>query len=268
MSQEFLIICLTYAPGIFFTSILGLCFGGYSTMAAYRLPRNERWFGLKPRCLHCNHVLYLKDFMPIISYFWNKNKCKYCGGPIENQLVYLFVEVATLILCVLCFLQFDFSELYLLTTGLVVTAVVIVATDVDKHFIADKSITLVLLFGIIYRVLLDGTIYNMLYGVFGFLIAGMIIRHLYFFFHKNSTDGNDYLKFSTDNKFSGAGFQYVKLLTATGAWIGVELSLLFAFIVTLLIYLLLTYMVMKISKAKEIPFSIPIITALLCSVMQ
>lgn len=262
-----LLTLLEYAPGIFFSTIVGLGFGSYSTMAVYRLPRGERWMGLKPRCLHCGHVLVLRDFFPIFSFLWNKNECRYCGGKIEMQLIYMFVEIATVILCIWAFLLYGFSEYYLMMTAFSVTVVVIVATDIDKHFISDKALIVLLGFGLMYRGMLDDSIYNMVYGGAIAITLGMVIRHVYYrFIRKDIETAMDYTKYTTDDKFAGPGFLYIKLLAVCGIWVGASEIVIFG-VVTML-FTILVMIAYKVMKQSHISYSIPLIISSLLVIFQ
>lgn len=256
-----LLTFLEYFPGILFSIIMGLGFGGYSTMGAYRLPRGERWIGVKPRCLHCNHVLVLKDFFPIFSYLWNKNQCKYCGGLIECQPVYLYVEVATVVFCVTSFLAFGFNEIYLLVMALGVLAALITAMDMDKHFVSGKLVIVLFVTGILYRGIDDPSIYNIIAGVTLMLVISMLIRHAYFYLKGDLETAFDYTRYDDRDKFSGAGFQYVKLATACGAWTGLTGLPIFIFIG--LILLLVLWLIRKLGYIQQIPYSVPLLTALM-----
>lgn len=222
ISTEEIIALLMYGPGILFSIILGLGFGSYATMAVYRLPRGEPWIGLKPRCLACEHVLLLSDFFPIVSWFRRSSGCKYCGAPIELKTVYVWVEVAVLLLCIASFLTFGFSEIYLLMIGLSIALVVLVAADIDMAIIPNTVLTTLLVLGVAYRLIQESTIYAILIPAMIALVVGTIVRYSYYRSKGEEEVATDFMCHGTHARFDGPGFSYVKLYTILAIWVGVE----------------------------------------------
>ncbi|MCH2037664.1 MAG: hypothetical protein MK137_03630, partial [Rickettsiales bacterium] len=179
----------------------------------------------------------------------------------------LFVEIATVILCVWAFLLYGFSEQYVIMTAFSVTAVVVVGMDIDKHYISDKTLLVLLCFGLIHRGMHDPGIYNLLYGGALMLTVGMVIRHVYYrFIKKDIETAMDYTKYSTDDKFAGPGFPYIKLMTVCGVWIGFSDMLIFLPVIVLL--LVATMLLYKILKQPDVPYSLPLLVPLLLVVFQ
>lgn len=158
-----------------FSVILGLGWGSYATMATYRFPRNENWGGKKPRCPSCEHELKFRDFAPIWAYVVNRGRCKFCG--VKVTPVYLCTEIYCLLVFILSYLAFGFSEQFLLVSLLGVFIVIFSVTELESKVIPDKALFLLLLFGSVYRAWLDQSIYGMIYGGLIAMLLGITSRH-------------------------------------------------------------------------------------------
>ena len=77
---------------IVLTAILGACFGSFSNVLIYRLPRNLSVVGPRSFCPHCKKQVSWYDNIPLISWLILQGKCRGCSAPISPR--YLFIEVA------------------------------------------------------------------------------------------------------------------------------------------------------------------------------
>ena len=110
-------------------------------------------------------------------------------------------------------------------------------------------------------------IYNMIYGGAVSLAVAMAIRYVYFALIKGDKEtALDYTRYTTDDKFAGAGFLYVKLMAVCGFWVGLSDILSFALIA--LITLIITLLIYRIKRNAEIAYSIPLLTSLLLILFQ
>lgn len=89
--------------------LLGLCFGSFINALVWRLhqqsqPKETRKAGkkdlsiLKGRsmCVHCNHTLYLKDLVPVLSWLSSYGRCRYCRRRIHWQYPVLEITMPVL----------------------------------------------------------------------------------------------------------------------------------------------------------------------------
>lgn len=213
---------LTYIPGTLFSLMIGIGLGSYATMAVWRLPRNEPWIGLPPRCLHCNTRLKLKDFFPLISWLRHKGKCAYCHTPIDYKALYLMVEISCIITSIACFLIFGFGEAYILAMALSYTLIITMAMDYDKRSIPNVTLWILLALSLSYRIWQDHEIFNAIFAGSTALLIAMLIRTGWYNLTKQRTIACDYLEFGTHDRFAGPGFSYVKLFTLCGIWCGID----------------------------------------------
>ncbi|MEK7096145.1 MAG: prepilin peptidase [Patescibacteria group bacterium] len=84
--------------------VLGLCFGSFVNAVVWRTRQQAKSRKLKTKspkqfsilngrsqCVHCGHVLFSKDLVPILSWLILRGKCRYCQKPISLQ--YPIVEI-------------------------------------------------------------------------------------------------------------------------------------------------------------------------------
>ena len=73
------------------TLVLGACFGSFVTLAAWRLPREEDIIRTPSRCPRCRHVLSAAALVPVLSWLWQRGRCRYCAVAIP--LRYMMIEM-------------------------------------------------------------------------------------------------------------------------------------------------------------------------------
>lgn len=76
-----------------FFFIFGLFWGSFLNNIALRLEKNEDFLFSRSKCPSCGKILTWKELIPILSFIWQKGKCKGCGSKIS--LRYPLVEIFT-----------------------------------------------------------------------------------------------------------------------------------------------------------------------------
>jgi leader peptidase (prepilin peptidase)/N-methyltransferase len=164
--------------GIIWNIALGMTMGNYATSFVARLPNNiPSLTGAKPYCMNCNTSLLTIDLFPIFSYLFSRGKCRYCAYPIPRK--HLYVELATIVAYIISYLLYGFSELYiifsLLATSIIILSAIYLTTKKFEESIFFTSLLLV----VMYRVLIDGSIYGVFVSsLLGFII-GIVLRLFY-----------------------------------------------------------------------------------------
>ncbi len=220
-------------PWAFYTLalFLGLSFGSFLNVVAYRLPRMmerdwklecHEFLELDPpeletslaslslatpasACPNCGHKIRFWENIPVISYLFLKAKCSSCGTGISFQ--YPAVELLTALASLT--VAYTFGVTIQTVLALLFTWVLIALTliDIKKQLLPD-DITLPLLWaGILlsfFNIFTDLTS-----SVIGAMAGYLILWSIYHLF-----------KLLT--KKEGMGFGDFKLLAALGAWVGFE----------------------------------------------
>jgi len=181
--------------------IFGAVFGSYATLFAYRLPRGEscfgRYFGKKSRCPNCGFTIITRDLIPLLNWIITCGKCRSCKTKIPR--IHLFVELSTTILFLICYLNFGFTELFIINCLIAVSMVVAMACDMTHKKFTRETLIFLLFFVTINRVLFDQALTNIVYslalGIFASTIFYQLIckKFRYIFFSEEQFF--DYIKF-------------------------------------------------------------------------
>lgn len=119
-----------------FAAILGLIFGSFGTVVAYRLPKGESVVGGRSKCPSCGHTITAVENVPLFSYLFLRGRCRNCGTKISPR--YPAIEVITAVLFALGALKFDLSLELFVYVGLFWTLVVLTVIDLEEKKLPDK----------------------------------------------------------------------------------------------------------------------------------
>jgi len=218
-------------PWVFYAVILflGLSFGSFLNVVAYRLPRMmerdwkrecHEFLELEPpefedgltslslaspasACPNCGHKIRFWENIPVISYLFLKAKCSSCatGISIQYPVVELLTALASLAVA------YTFGVTIQTVAALMFTWVLIALTliDIKKQLLPD-NITLPLLWAGILLSFFD-VFTDLRSSVIGAIAGYMILWSIY-------------QLFKLITKKEGMGFGDFKLLAALGAWAG------------------------------------------------
>ncbi len=159
---------------IFF--ILGTLMGSFYTVVGLRLPKKENFINSRSHCDYCNHKLKLFDMIPLISYIFQKGKCRYCGKKIDALSTY--IEFFTGVLFAVAFYSFNFSYELLIALGIVSLLMIIVVSDITYLIIPDEVLMFFSSYFIIIQILnlgWQGAIGKILTGLFLFTVMYIIM---------------------------------------------------------------------------------------------
>lgn len=155
--------------GIILAVTFGLAVGNYACSLVHRLPRGKLLLDKTPYCGSCGHLLDVKDLFPMISAIMLKHRCRYCG--VKFPTSHTWTEALVALLFVLAFLQHGFTEQFFLIAIVAVFLITLAAIEANDHMIMRKVLISVAIAGMIFRVLIDHTIFGFFAGA---LFGGMI----------------------------------------------------------------------------------------------
>lgn len=101
---------LSAFPSVFLLTIaavLGACFGSFSNVLVYRLPRNLSVVGPRSFCPNCKNQVSWYDNIPLLSWLMLKGKCRHCHEKISPR--YLVLEVAGIACALVAFARFGLT---------------------------------------------------------------------------------------------------------------------------------------------------------------
>ncbi len=98
-----------YPPVFLLTiaAVLGACFGSFSNVLIYRLPRNLSVVGPRSFCPSCKKQVAWYDNIPLLSWLMLRGKCRHCGEGISPR--YLILEIAGVACAMVAFARFGLT---------------------------------------------------------------------------------------------------------------------------------------------------------------
>ncbi len=129
------------------TVFIGLVFGSFATALSYRLPRDVSIVTrTRSQCPACGHDLGVMDLVPVFSWIFLRNKCRYCRKVIGWQ--YPLIELATLALCLLLYSVYGLKPETAAVFALAPVLVSLIDIDLRYKIIPDSLNLAVLLTGV------------------------------------------------------------------------------------------------------------------------
>ncbi len=159
--------------GIIWAVALGFAVGNYACSLVHRLPRGRLILDKKPYCGNCGEMLQVRDLFPVVSALMLKHRCRYCGTPFPVS--HTWTELLVGLLFVLAFFAHHFSEHFLLIVTIGVFLITLAAIEANEGVIMGKILLCIVVFGMLYRTLQDGTLFNFFQGGLLGLIAGAVL---------------------------------------------------------------------------------------------
>ncbi len=159
--------------GLIWSLTLGFAAGNFACSLVYRLPRGKSILENKPYCGSCGHALATSDLFPVFSALILRHKCRYCAAAIP--ISHFWTEIVIGALFCLCYVQFNFSQEYLLIAGIGVFFVIMAAIEANDKVVMTSVLVTLSVLGMIFRTLQDGEIYNFFQGGLFALLLGAIV---------------------------------------------------------------------------------------------
>lgn len=172
--------------------IIGTIFGSFYNLVGLRVPKKESIMLPRSHCDKCNHTLAWYELIPILSFIFQKGKCKNCNTKLSY--FYPFSELACGILFMVSYYSFGFSYDLIISLTLVSFFIMIIISDLNYLIIPDRFIVIPSIIIIIVTILNKGitnAFIQILYGLIGFIIMYLIMLLGNFLFKKESLGGAD-----------------------------------------------------------------------------
>jgi prepilin signal peptidase PulO-like enzyme (type II secretory pathway) len=187
---------------------LGLIFGSFAGAASWRLPRQITLFS-RSACPHCSGLLAPRDLVPVLSWLWQKGRCRRCGKPISSR--YAAIELLTALLFVLSWRASDGDQaLAVVLAGVSTLSMIIIAADLEERIIPNAALWPLLALGLIWHWLLgDGYLDGIITGL---LLLGLTAALQWGYRHLRGFDGIG----GGDVKFLGVAGFFLGLSGAAG----------------------------------------------------
>jgi leader peptidase (prepilin peptidase)/N-methyltransferase len=129
-------LVVTTAAGASIAGVLGLIFGSFLNVVAYRLPRGESLATPASRCPGCDTPIKPYDNVPVLSWLLLRGRCRSCGTKIAWR--YPLVELTTALLMALTVVVLGPTEEVWLGLAFVLLLVPVAVIDYDFRIIPNK----------------------------------------------------------------------------------------------------------------------------------
>lgn len=220
---------------IFF--ILGTVMGSFYTVVGLRLSKHENFINSHSHCDNCGHTLSLYEMIPILSFLFQRGRCRHCNKKIDSLSTYM--ELFTGILFAVSFYSFSFSYELLIALGITSMLIIIAVSDLTYLVIPDEILIFFSIYFIIINILNLGfykAILSIGNGIFLFLIMYLIMLFGNKILKKESLGGGD-----------------IKMMFVFGLVLDPLLGVLSIFLGSL-IALPVSFLLLLKNKEKVIPF--------------
>jgi leader peptidase (prepilin peptidase)/N-methyltransferase len=123
---------------IAFAALLGLLWGSFASVVAYRIPRREPIASGRSRCPACGHVIAALDNIPVVAYVARRARCRHCGARIAAR--YPLIEIATAVLFALSAWRFGASATAVVYAAFFWVLIVLSVIDIDHHLLPNRIV--------------------------------------------------------------------------------------------------------------------------------
>lgn len=216
---------------IFF--IFGSCIFSFLNVVIYRVPRKESFVKGFSMCTSCGHRLYGIDMVPIISWLMLKRRCRYCGEKISPR--YAMVETLGGITAIFCFIRFGYNLKAITVFAFLCVLTVVAFVDIDTMEIPNGFVIAATIIGVISIFTIgDVALVDRIIGIFSVSVILLVITLI------------------VPGGFGGGD---IKLMAATGIFLGWKLNLLSLFLAVLTAGAYGIYVLASKSKDKKAHFA-------------
>jgi leader peptidase (prepilin peptidase)/N-methyltransferase len=118
--------------------LLGLIFGSFATVVAYRVPRGESIVTGRSHCPSCGKQIAWFENIPLFGYLFLRGKCRHCGAPISPR--YPFIEGACGALFAALVWRFGISFEVAIYAAFFWTLVVLTVIDLEYKLLPNKIV--------------------------------------------------------------------------------------------------------------------------------
>ena len=123
---------------ILVAGVLGLIFGSFGTVAAYRIPRRETIVTGRSKCPHCGRQIKAVENIPVFSYLALRGRCPGCGVAISPR--YPLTELVTGVLFALAVAEFGLTLTAAVYAAFFWVLVVLTVIDLEHKLLPNRIV--------------------------------------------------------------------------------------------------------------------------------
>lgn len=184
--------------------VLGMVLGSFFNVIGLRVPKGQSIVAPRSHCPYCKRTLATIELIPVLSYVWQRGRCRNCRQKISP--LYPFVELAVGFGFSIMLLVFGWNMELLVALALVSLFSIIFVSDLVYMIIPDRIILFFAILFVLFRATLAPL--NPWWDAWAGAVVGYILLFIVYLIDPNGIGGGD-----------------VKLFTVLGFVLGWKLTL-------------------------------------------
>ena len=200
--------------------LFGLIFGSFFNVVGIRTAEKQSIITPRSHCPSCEHTLGVTELIPVVSYLWQKGRCKNCGEPISAK--YPLFELVTACLFTISPLVVGWSKDLLVLLLLVSLIIIVSISDLHNMLIPNQVL---LFFGIILGIIRLFIQTSPWWDAYAGAVLGFGLLYLIAVVSKGGMGGGDIKYFAVLGLFLGVKGILLTLFLA--AFVGMLFGLVF-----------------------------------------
>ncbi|MED3646600.1 A24 family peptidase [Halalkalibacterium halodurans] len=184
--------------------VLGMVLGSFFNVIGLRVPKGQSIVAPRSHCPYCKRTLATIELIPVLSYVWQRGRCRNCRQKISP--LYPFVELAVGSGFSIMLLVFGWNMELLVALALVSLFSIIFVSDLVYMIIPDRIILFFAILFVLFRATLAPL--NPWWDAWAGAVVGYILLFIVYLIDPNGIGGGD-----------------VKLFTVLGFVLGWKLTL-------------------------------------------
>lgn len=177
---------------LIFFFIIGMVLGSFYNVLGLRIPNHQSIIKPHSHCEKCGHILKWYELIPVLSFLFQKGKCRSCQTKLS--LMYPFSELFCGILFLISYYSFGFSWNLVIALILSSLMIIVMVSDLTYMIIPDRFIVIPSLLILFIKLIGFGWkefASSLLSGVIAFLIMYVIMKFGSFLLKKEALGGAD-----------------------------------------------------------------------------
>jgi leader peptidase (prepilin peptidase)/N-methyltransferase len=118
--------------------VLGLIFGSFATVVAYRVPKRETVVSGRSKCPSCGRTIGALENIPVVSWIVLRGRCRHCGEKISPR--YPLTELATGLLFALAAWRFGITVTGVVYAAFFWSLVVLTVIDLEHKLLPNRIV--------------------------------------------------------------------------------------------------------------------------------
>ena len=166
---------------IIYIILISLVTGSFAGVLVHRIPINEKIVFSRSRCDFCKNIIPIYNNIPVLSFIWQKGRCKHCGKKIDR--IYLYLEIVTLLFFMILYKLHGLNIVFFYKSTILTILLISAFIDIKTQIIPDRFYISILLISFIFS-FAEKNLENWYLGVAAFCLPLLLIYSLSDIFKK------------------------------------------------------------------------------------